>query len=87
LCSNGDPGKPSTPIKVELKPNSAKTVTFPIIPLRNGLYPVNITAITTEIGLPSVDVVEKKLYVVVSGLSVFIIKHYRSCTYRKHDIW
>jgi hypothetical protein len=50
------------------------------------LYPVKISAITTDIGIPSVDVVEKKLYVVVSGLSVLIIKHYRSCTNRKRDI-
>jgi hypothetical protein len=75
LCSNGDSRKPSTPIKIELKSNSAKTVYFPIIPLKNGLYPVKISAMTTDLEkgiIPFVDVVEKKLFVVVSGLSVFI---------------
>ncbi|XP_060569312.1 venom factor-like [Ruditapes philippinarum] len=68
LCSNSDPGKPSPRVKIELPPNSEKIVTFPVIPLKSGLYPVKMTAIVSNGDIPEVDVVEKKLYVVNEGI-------------------
>jgi hypothetical protein len=37
-----------------------------MIPLKNGLFPVKVSAFVTQGGIPESDVIEKKLYVVVS---------------------
>nr|ACN37845.1 complement component C3 [Ruditapes decussatus] len=68
LCYNSDPGKPSPRVQVKLPPNSAKTVSFPMIPLKDGLFPVTVSAIVTDLGIPEVDVIEKRLYVVNEGI-------------------
>ncbi|XP_060561336.1 complement C5-like [Ruditapes philippinarum] len=68
LCYNSDPGKPSPRVKVELPPNSAQIVTFPMIPLKDGLFSVKVSAMVTEVGGPQIDVIEKKLFVVNEGI-------------------
>ncbi|XP_053388991.1 A.superbus venom factor 2-like [Mercenaria mercenaria] len=68
VCSNNKPGLPSSRIQVKLAPNSFETVNFPIIPLRFGLFPIRVTAVVTEAGIPEFDIVEKKLFVVNEGV-------------------
>ncbi|XP_053393834.1 venom factor-like [Mercenaria mercenaria] len=68
LCYNKDAGEESPRIRIELPPNSAKTVSFPMIPLRPGKFPVKVSAMVTDFGIPEVDVIEKKLYVVNEGV-------------------
>jgi hypothetical protein len=36
-----------------------------MIPMKAGIFPIKVSAMVTENGIPMVDVVEKKLYVVV----------------------
>jgi hypothetical protein len=69
LCSNSDPRNLSPSVKTELPPNIENIVTFPVIPLKSGLYPVKVSAIVLN-GIPDFVVIEKKLYVEVSGLKV-----------------
>jgi hypothetical protein len=85
LCYNSDPGEPSPRVKVELPPNSAETVTFPMIPLKNGLFPVKVVAAITEVGIPDVDIIEKKLFVVVSVVDKHLIELKRLCNFRKFN--
>jgi hypothetical protein len=37
-----------------------------MIPLKDGLFSVKVSAMVTEVGGPQIDVIEKKLFVVVS---------------------
>jgi hypothetical protein len=72
LCYGTAPGKPSPRKIIEVGPNSATTVRFPLIPLKAGKFSVKITAIVTEAGMPMVDIIEKNLYVVVCYIKAFI---------------
>ncbi|XP_060597411.1 complement C3-like [Ruditapes philippinarum] len=72
LCYGTAPGKPSPRKIIEVGPNSATTVRFPLIPLKAGKFSVKITAIVTEAGMPMVDIIEKNLYVVNEGIQEII---------------
>lgn len=65
LCYNGIPGQPSEPMVIDLEPNSAKTVNFPVVPVKAGKFAVTVTAISTNLGIVQIDKIEKYLYVVV----------------------
>jgi hypothetical protein len=45
-----------------------------MIPLKDGLFPVKVSAIVTQGGIPEVDVIEKKLFVVVSVVETLFIE-------------
>jgi hypothetical protein len=72
LCYATAPGKPSPRKVIEVGPNSATTVRFPLIPLKAGKFSVKITAIVIEAAVSTVDVIEKNLYVVVCLIKAFI---------------
>ncbi|XP_053373562.1 venom factor-like [Mercenaria mercenaria] len=72
LCYSNEPGKPSPRKYLEMSPNSANTVKFPMVPLTDGLFPITVTAIVTNLGIPQVDVIEKKLHVVNEGIQEII---------------
>ncbi|XP_060581763.1 venom factor-like [Ruditapes philippinarum] len=72
LCYGTAPGKPSPRKEIEVSPNSATTVRFPMIPLKAGKFSVKITAIVTDMGIPDVDIIEKDLYVVNEGIQEII---------------
>jgi hypothetical protein len=69
LCFGTSPGIPSPRKSIEVGPNSATTVRFPIMPLKAGKFSVKVTAIVTELGLPTVDIIEKDLYVEVCHIT------------------
>ena len=72
LCYGTEPGQPSPKKQLNLGPNTASTVRFPVIPLKAGIFAVKVTAIVTNLGIPDVDVIEKPLFVVVSIFIIFI---------------
>lgn len=64
VCSEADPGEKSERKQVTLGPNNAKSVAFPLVPLRVGEFDIKVVA--TSFG--GTDVVVKKLYVAAQGL-------------------
>ena len=49
-----------------MEPNKAKQLAWPIVPLKTGVFPIRVKAFTSAGG----DIVEKKLHVVVSELTI-----------------
>ncbi|KAH3752414.1 complement C3-like [Dreissena polymorpha] len=70
LCYGVDPGQPSPPQLITLPSNSANTLTFPVIPLKAGTYPIQVSAFVTNENAPIADIVEKQLLVVNEGILV-----------------
>ena len=67
LCYGTESGQPSPKIQLNLGPNTASTVHFPVIPLKAGIFDVKVIAIVTNLKIPEV-IVEKPLFVAVSIL-------------------
>ncbi|XP_052774665.1 complement C5-like [Mya arenaria] len=68
LCYGTSPGKNSPRTLVELEPNSAKTLSFSVIPLVAGDIPVTVSAFVSSNTSGKADVIEKKLHVVNEGI-------------------
>ncbi|XP_052214423.1 complement C5-like [Dreissena polymorpha] len=68
LCYGTTPGEQSQPQLAKLPPNSAKTLTFPMIPLEAGTYPITVSAFVLNENMPTADIVEKQLLVVNEGI-------------------
>ncbi|XP_060557864.1 venom factor-like [Ruditapes philippinarum] len=68
VCLNSMPSMGSPSRQITLEPNSAKTVNFPMIPLRQGKYHINVTAIVADKTSSMVDKIRKNLYVVNEGI-------------------
>jgi hypothetical protein len=73
LCHGTAPDKPSPRKVIEVGPNSATTVRFPLIPLKAGKFQVEVVAIVHEEGMPMVDRIKKLLFVVVCFIKAFIM--------------
>nr|ANI85912.1 complement component C3 [Sinonovacula constricta] len=71
-CSNSGPDRPVM-IEVNMKPNSAQTVTFPILPIKAGKFEVTLRVVAIKnITLKEMkkDGVKKHLYVENEGIEV-----------------
>ncbi|ESO83809.1 hypothetical protein LOTGIDRAFT_132948, partial [Lottia gigantea] len=68
VCYSGEPGENSEMAHVDIPPNDAASVSFPIIPLELGLFPIRVYAYSTW----GNDAVEKILYVEVSNIIVIL---------------
>nr|ATP14108.1 complement C3-2 isoform [Sinonovacula constricta] len=68
-CSNSGSDRPMM-IEVNLKPRSAQTVMFPILPLRAGKFEVTVRAISFINSNVKTDGVKKHLYVENEGVEV-----------------
>ncbi|RWS11033.1 complement component 3-1-like protein [Dinothrombium tinctorium] len=66
VCSEAEPGEKSERKKVALDPNSAKTVAFPLVPLKIGVFNIKVVSLSAF----GSDVVIKKLNVIPQGLKV-----------------
>ncbi|KAH3754661.1 hypothetical protein DPMN_189342, partial [Dreissena polymorpha] len=68
FCNGTSPGQHSQPQPLTLPPNGARTLTFPMIPLKAGTYPITVSAFVTNRHLPFADIVEKQLLVMNEGI-------------------
>ena len=65
VCSSAVPGSKSERKRIRVRPHDGYSVSWPIIPLQTGNFTIRVIARTSIGG----DIVEKTLYVVVSGSS------------------
>lgn len=65
LCSGTEPGEKSDRKNIFIDGNSAATVTFPVIPLKAGVIPVKVVALTAV----GSDVIQRSLNVVPEGVT------------------
>ena len=63
ICSSAVPGSRSERKRIRVQRRDGYSVSWPIIPLRTGNFTIRVIARTAIGG----DVIEKTLYVVVSG--------------------
>ena len=63
VCSSAVPGSKSERKRIRVRPHDGYSVSWPIIPLKTGNFTIRVIARTSIGG----DIVEKTLYVVVSG--------------------
>ncbi|KAH3752507.1 hypothetical protein DPMN_187128 [Dreissena polymorpha] len=68
LCYGSSPDQHSPPQLVTVPANGAKTLTFPMIPLEAGRYPIIVSAFVTIADKATSDIVEKQLLVVNEGI-------------------
>lgn len=68
ICYGEDSGKESPRQTFEIEPGGAHSVRFPMVPTKAGLFSVIVTATVTNFGVPQVDQIEKKLFVVDEGI-------------------
>ena len=61
VCSGASPGQRTESKYLRVPPHDAVAVTYPVVPLNNGEFPIRIQAFTMGTG----DIIEKKLKVVV----------------------
>ncbi|XP_050403081.1 venom factor [Patella vulgata] len=64
VCYSGEPGENSEMAHMDIPPNDAASVSFPLIPLELGLFPIRVFAYSSW----GRDAVEKLLYVEGEGL-------------------
>ncbi|XP_052285268.1 complement C3-like isoform X3 [Dreissena polymorpha] len=69
LCYGVSPGEQSPQQLITLPPNGARTLTFPMIPLEAGTFPIVVSVFVTNDNTPSADIVEKHLIVVNEGIN------------------
>lgn len=68
VCSEAEPGERSARKRIRIERHSSQSVLFPIIPLRVGVYPIKILAITQNSS--NSDIIERRLTVVAKGKPV-----------------
>ncbi|XP_054715979.1 ophiophagus venom factor-like [Uloborus diversus] len=65
LCTGTEEGEKSERKRVVIEPHSAVSVPFPIVPLREGTFPLKVVALTSG----ESDVIQKDLHVVPEGVT------------------
>ncbi|KAH3826701.1 complement C3-like [Dreissena polymorpha] len=68
LCYSAAPGEPSPPQEITLPSNGRMTLTFPMIPMEAGNYPITVLAFVTSENMPIADTLKKELLVVNEGI-------------------
>ena len=71
VCSGASPGQRTESKYLRVPAHDAVAVTYPVVPLNNGEFPIRIQAFTMGTG----DIIEKKLKVVVSRKRILFMLH------------
>lgn len=70
ICSAARPGQASDMVQLRMAPNTAKTVTFPIIPLKSSTPRKQLAIEVTAFAEGNLfnDAISKSLYIIVGGI-------------------